>query len=75
MDPGDHPSTSHKEDKESKKEKTPAKIKETKKFAKKPFDKLMDGVVFVMSGFQNPLRGNLRQKVSFFYNPCSVQWP
>ena len=34
---------------------------ESKKFAKKPFDKLMEGVVFVLSGFQNPLRGDLRQ--------------
>lgn len=28
----------------------------------KPFDKLLEGVVFVMSGYQNPERGILRQK-------------
>lgn len=28
----------------------------------KPFGKLLDGVTFVMSGYQNPERGNLRQK-------------
>lgn len=28
----------------------------------KPFDKLMDGVVFVISGYQNPERGIMRQK-------------
>ncbi|CAE1330701.1 XRCC1 [Acanthosepion pharaonis] len=28
----------------------------------KPFHKIMDGVVFVLSGFQNPFRGELRDK-------------
>lgn len=28
----------------------------------KPFHKLLEGVVFVMSGFQNPFRGELRDK-------------
>jgi DNA-repair protein XRCC1 len=28
----------------------------------KPFDKLLNGVTFVISGYQNPERGNLRQK-------------
>eukprot|EP00117_Sycon_ciliatum_P039255 scpid31054/ scgid29043/ DNA repair protein XRCC1; X-ray repair cross-complementing protein 1 len=27
-----------------------------------PFDEVLDGVVFALSGFQNPLRGNLRDK-------------
>lgn len=27
-----------------------------------PFNRLMDGVVFVLSGFQNPFRGELREK-------------
>lgn len=26
------------------------------------FNRLMDGVVFVLSGFQNPFRGELREK-------------
>lgn len=27
-----------------------------------PFTRLMEGVVFVLSGFQNPFRGELREK-------------
>lgn len=27
-----------------------------------PFKRLMEGVVFVLSGFQNPFRGELREK-------------
>ncbi|KAG8229897.1 hypothetical protein J437_LFUL009761, partial [Ladona fulva] len=33
-----------------------------KKLQRKPFNKLLEGVVFVISGFQNPLRGNIRSK-------------
>ncbi|KAK6632973.1 hypothetical protein RUM43_012716 [Polyplax serrata] len=36
------------------------KLKEKKKECRKPFGKLMEDVVFVISGFQNPLRGNIR---------------
>ena len=32
------------------------------KFATRPFSKLFEGVVFALSGFQNPLRGEIRQK-------------
>ncbi|XP_072166365.1 DNA repair protein XRCC1-like [Diadema setosum] len=43
--------------------------KKTKDSSRKPatgeaFSSLMKGVVFVLSGFQNPLRGELRQKAS-----------
>nr|XP_022340749.1 DNA repair protein XRCC1-like [Crassostrea virginica] len=41
------------------------KIKRTKSDTSghsKPFHKLMEGVVFVLSGFQNPFRGELRDK-------------
>lgn len=27
-----------------------------------PFNRIMEGVVFVLSGFQNPFRGELREK-------------
>lgn len=37
--------------------KKPKKVKKTK-----PFNKLFEGVIFSMSGFQNPLRGQLRDK-------------
>ncbi|XP_075586320.1 DNA repair protein XRCC1 isoform X2 [Dermatophagoides farinae] len=37
------------------------KIKPTKKI-KKPFEKLFDNVVFVLSGYQNPIRMELKQK-------------
>jgi DNA-repair protein XRCC1 len=40
--------------------KTPPKPKKEPQY--KPFDKLMDDVVFVISGYQNPERGTLRQK-------------
>ena len=33
-----------------------------KKKSSKPFERLMEGVTFVLSGFQNPLRGDLRDK-------------
>lgn len=33
---------------------------QVKRKQKKPFNKLMDDVVFVISGFQNPYRGDLR---------------
>lgn len=36
------------------------KLKEKKRERRKPFGKLMEDVVFVISGFQNPLRGNIR---------------
>ena len=29
---------------------------------KRPFTKLLEGAVFVLSGFKNPFRGELRQK-------------
>ena len=38
----------------------------------KPFEKLLDDVVFVISGFQNPLRGNIRNmalKMGARYSP------
>ena len=32
--------------------------------ARRPFARLLDGVVFTLSGYQNPLRGQLRQKAT-----------
>lgn len=46
-------------------EKDKPKVKRTKSDISgqsKPFHKLLEGVVFVMSGFQNPFRGELRDK-------------
>ena len=45
-----------------KKDKPPEAPKSVKQPNGKPFNKLMDGVVFVISGLQNPLRGEVRQK-------------
>lgn len=42
--------------------KSPAKIKQTKEIQFKPFAKLLSGVTFVLSGYQNPERGDIRQK-------------
>ena len=55
------PST-YKKDSNKKKDKPPEAPKSVKQPLGKPFNKLMDGVVFVISGLQNPLRGEVRQK-------------
>ncbi|XP_071441192.1 DNA repair protein XRCC1 isoform X2 [Hetaerina americana] len=47
-------------DSSSKKVKT--EMVNSRKPKRKPFNQLLEGVVFVMSGFQNPLRGELRSK-------------
>jgi len=41
-------------------EKKQLPVVKEKKFA--PFNQLLKGVVFTISGFQNPLRGNIRDK-------------
>lgn len=54
---------------EKKRESFPKSLKTSKQQKAKskdveqvPFNRLMDGVVFVLSGFQNPFRGELREK-------------
>ena len=32
--------------------------------ARRPFARLLEGVVFTLSGFKNPLRGQIRQKAT-----------
>ncbi|XP_046383136.1 DNA repair protein XRCC1 isoform X2 [Ischnura elegans] len=54
------PRLSQSMDSPQKKEKT-VKV-DSKKLKRKPFKKLLENVVFVISGFQNPLRGELRSK-------------
>ncbi|XP_038065566.1 DNA repair protein XRCC1-like [Patiria miniata] len=53
-------------DKEKGRSKAPPPMKSReeapKKPKSKPFERLMEGVTFVLSGFQNPLRGDLREK-------------
>ena len=39
-----------------------------------PFEKLMDGVVFTLSGFPNPFRGELRQKALDMGATYKVEW-
>ena len=70
IDPGEvEPEPEEPKPKVDKKEKKKEKIvikKEPQKPQKpvkiKPFHQLMDNVVFTISGFQNPLRGEIRQK-------------
>lgn len=56
-------STEKKKESFPKSEKTPKQQKAKSKGVEQvPFNRLMDGVVFVLSGFQNPFRGELREK-------------
>lgn len=56
-------STEKKRESLPKPEKTPKQQKAKSSGVEQvPFNRLMDGVVFVLSGFQNPFRGELREK-------------
>lgn len=56
-------STEKKRESLPKPEKTPKQQKAKSSGVEQiPFHRLMDGVVFVLSGFQNPFRGELREK-------------
>lgn len=56
-------STEKKRESVPKSEKTPKQQKtKSKDVEQVPFNRLMNGVVFVLSGFQNPFRGELREK-------------
>lgn len=58
---------------EPKKEKKKKEASEKNK-PKKPFNKLMDDVVFVISGFKNPLRGTIRTKATDMGAKYSGDW-
>lgn len=56
-------STEKKKESFPKSETTPKQQKtKSKDVEQVPVNRLMDGVVFVLSGFQNPFRGELREK-------------
>lgn len=60
---------------EPKKEKGKKKKEtETKPKPKKPFNKLLEDVVFVISGFKNPLRGDIRAKAMELGAKYSGDW-
>lgn len=40
----------------------------------KPFNKLMEGVVFVLSGYQNPLRSQLRDRLQSMGAKYKADW-
>ena len=50
------------------------KAKRKKKRIRKPFSKLMEDVVFVMSGYQNPYRAELRRKACEMGARCKPDW-
>merc|ERR1712083_468564 len=55
--------SNEKEKNSEKKIETPKAAKKcAKKYETKPFGQLLSGVVFTISGYQNPFRGELRQK-------------
>ena len=58
MDPG----TVDKEEPEKKMKTPKISDKPNRKYKTVPFEKLMTDVVFTISGFQNPFRGEIRQK-------------
>ncbi len=47
---------------------------EKKVIRRKPFNRLLDDVVFVISGFQNPLRANLRSKAMEMGAKYKADW-
>jgi DNA-repair protein XRCC1 len=51
------PSTSRENSAKKEKKKKPS-------VARRPFGKLLEGVVFTISGYQNPQRGHIRQKAT-----------
>ena len=50
------------------------KVKQKRKRTRKPFSKLMEDVVFVMSGYQNPYRSELRRKACEMGARCKPDW-
>ena len=55
-------SAEKKRDIQPKPEPKPKQKSKSKTEQQVPFNRLMEGVVFVLSGFQNPFRGELREK-------------
>uniref|UniRef100_A0A665UVG5 DNA repair protein XRCC1 n=1 Tax=Echeneis naucrates TaxID=173247 RepID=A0A665UVG5_ECHNA len=61
--PSSTPSPSARRGNQSKSEPKPKQHKAKSEGAQQvPFNRIMEGVVFVLSGFQNPFRGDLREK-------------
>lgn len=50
------------------------KVNPTANKPQKPFNRLLEGVVLVISGYQNPLRGELRNKAMSMGSKYKADW-